>query len=85
MERYCGSLLPSIRSRSNPYPSLTCRVVEGAQLDHLQHSYVSLQEHLEWPPQPDPPIHISESVDENSNPEILKANEVCYSNCEFNL
>lgn len=39
MERFCGSLLPSIKSRKYPFTSLDHRVRDIAQLDQLKLLY----------------------------------------------
>jgi hypothetical protein len=36
MERYCGSLLPAIRSRRFPFPSIDRHVLEVAQLTQIK-------------------------------------------------
>jgi hypothetical protein len=48
MERYCGSLVPAIRSRRFPFPSIDRYVTEVAQLtqikmNHHLHETLALQ------------------------------------------
>lgn len=39
MERFCGSLLPAIKSRRHPFANIDRRVLELATRDHIQHLY----------------------------------------------
>jgi hypothetical protein len=53
MERYCGSLVPAIRSRRFPFPSIDRYVTEVAQLTQIK-MYHRLQDVLSLqPPKPD--------------------------------
>ncbi|KAI0659177.1 hypothetical protein C8Q70DRAFT_916325 [Cubamyces menziesii] len=49
MERYCGRLQPTIRSRRHPYASLNRYVLDSARLDHIKLLY-NLREDLSMRP-----------------------------------
>jgi hypothetical protein len=49
MERYCGSLVPAIRSRRFPFPSIDRYVTEVAQLTQIK-MYHRLQDVLSLRP-----------------------------------
>jgi len=76
MERYCGSLLPSIKSRSNPYPSMTKRMLEGIQMSQIRKLYPALQSALERPSK----TLQSEGLEER---EPITMHETIYPECEF--
>jgi len=78
MERYCGSLLPSIKSRSNPYPSMTKRILEGVQVSHIKKLYPQLKSVLERPSR----SFQSESSEER---EPTTTHETVYPECEFSV
>lgn len=76
MERYCGSLLPSIKSRSNPYPSMTKRVLEGVQVSQIKKLYPKLKSVLERP---------SRNIESNGLEDLepTTMHEIAYPECEF--
>lgn len=78
MERYCGSLLPSIKSRSNPYPSLTKRMLEGVQVSQVKKLYPELKSVLERPSR-------KVQSDGSEEQEPTTAHETVYPECEFNI
>ena len=78
MERFCGSLLPSIKSRSNPYPSMTKRMIEGTQMSQIKKLYPDLKGVLEQPSRG----FQHEGVDEQ---EPITTHETVYPECEFSI
>lgn len=50
MERFCGSLLPAIRSRRHPFRSIDRRLLELAQLHQLKAIY-GLEDQLNLSPE----------------------------------
>ena len=76
MERYCGSLLPSIKSRSNPFPSMTKRVLEGVQVSQIKKLYPKLKSVFERP---------SRNIESNGSDELepTTMHETAYAECEF--
>ena len=39
IERYCGSLLPAVKSRSEPYTALSCRMLHCSQIAQIELQY----------------------------------------------
>ena len=77
MERYCGSLLPSIKSRSNPYPSMSKRMLEGVQVSQIKKLYPALKNVLEQP------SRIQSEGSEGREP--TTTHETVYPECEFSV
>lgn len=71
MERYCGSLLPGIKSRSNPYPTIAKRMLEAAQLSQIKRLYPELEKRLQ---------RESAEVDEDGEP--TTRHEQVYEDCQ---
>jgi hypothetical protein len=87
MERFCGSLLACISSRSNPYPSITRRTLEHVQLDIICHSFPNIKAKLTWPPTQSP-IEFAEfgellgnDTEDILRDEHLSQREVMYREC----
>ena len=75
MEWFCGSLLPCIKSRSNPYPSMTKRVIESVQVSQIKKLYLDLKNILERPSK-------NASLNDLQDQEPTTAHETLYPECE---
>ena len=78
MERFCGSLLPSIKSRSNPYPSITKRTMESVQVAQIKKLYPDLKSILERQSR-------KGESDDSEDQEPTTAHETVYPECESGI
>ena len=78
MERFCGSLLPSIKSRSNPYPSITKRMMESVQVAQIKKLYPDLKSILERQSR-------KGQSDDSEDQEPTTAHETVYPECESSI
>jgi hypothetical protein len=74
MERFCGSLLLHTKSRSNPYPGMTKRMLEGVQISQIKRLYPELKHVLERP------LRAGAEGSEGQEPTTM--HETTYPECE---
>jgi hypothetical protein len=77
IERFCGSLFSDIKSYSNLYPSMTKRMIEGAQVSQIKCLYPDLKQVLGQSLK-----NLSLESENAEDQEMTARHEMMYLDCE---